>query len=121
MSASSSASTAPSLPSFLVHLRNELKAALRAKDRGRLPVIRAVLADVTNASKTAQPISTDKQLKKRMLKKATTYRQAVEEYRKAGRSDLVKEAENEIEILERYAAQIEVPPSNHNIQEQSMA
>ena len=107
-----SSDSALSSPTFIIHLRNELKAALRAKDTGRLPVIRAVLADVTNASKTAQPISTDKQLKKRMLKRAMACRRAAEEYQKAGRLDLIKSAENEIEILEQYAEQIKVPVTN---------
>ena len=103
---------AQSSPAFLLHLRNELKAALRAKDVGKLPVLRAILADVTNASKTAQPIATDKQLKKRILRRATACRAAALEFQKAGRSDLSKGEQNEAEILEYYAAQIEIPTTN---------
>ena len=119
--ATPSADSAPSSPTFLIHLRNELKTALRAKDTGRLPVIRALLADVTNASKTAQPIATDKQLKKRILKRATACRRAAEEYQRAGRSDLVKDAENEIRILEQYAAQIEVSVPSRSTHERTTA
>lgn len=105
--------SSPSSPAFLVHLRNELKVALRAKDVGRLPVLRAILADITNASKTAQPIATDKQLKKRMLRKAKDCRAAALDFQKAGRLDLSIGEQKEAEILEHYAAQIEIPMTNN--------
>src|ERR1051326_7942459 len=77
--ARSSAKAKPALPSYicaqcrlqssstddakrnptLSRLREDLKTAMRAKDAARLSVLRAVLANITNASKTNAPVKDD--------------------------------------------------------------
>ena len=80
---------------------------MKAKDTPRLSVLRAVLAEITNSSKTANPITTDLQLLS-LLKKRTSGDKAAEaEFREAGRGDLVAREEEQRRVLEEYAGGLE--------------
>lgn len=92
---------APTLP-LLATLKADLKTAMRAKDAPRLRVLRSVLAAVTNASKTATPVSTQPQLVALLLKQRATSTATATEFRAAGREDLVSKEEDEIAVLTEY-------------------
>jgi uncharacterized protein YqeY len=85
-----------------VKLRSDLKTAMKARDTARLTVLRATLAAITNASKTASPIQTDARLVALLRKQVAASRDAAEEAKGVGRDDLVAKEEGEIKVLEEY-------------------
>lgn len=97
-------SEAPPPPPLLAKLKNDLKTAMRAKDTNRLSVLRSVLAETLNASKTDKPIKTDVQLVSLLQKSARKAQEAAAEARDAGREDLVEKEEAQQRIFEEYAA-----------------
>ena len=100
-----SAST-PNAPTLLPRLREDLKTAMRSKDTPRLAVLRAIIADITNSTKTQSPISDDISLLSLLKKRISASRAAVEEFCQADRNDLVAKEEEQLKILEDYAGTI---------------
>lgn len=100
----SAEATPPPPPPLLSKLKDDLKAAMRAKDANRLAVLRSVLAATLNASKTDKPIKTDVQLVSLIQKSARKSQEAAAEARQAGREDLAEKEEAQQRILEEYAA-----------------
>ncbi|ODH20880.1 hypothetical protein ACO22_05776 [Paracoccidioides brasiliensis] len=100
-------STAPVTPPLLLKIKSDLKDAMRAKDTSRLNVLRALISETTNASKTSSPIKTDLQLLILMRKRAAALKDAKSEYNQAGRADLSDNADKEIQVLDGYASQVE--------------
>ncbi|KAH8889695.1 GatB/YqeY domain-containing protein, partial [Thozetella sp. PMI_491] len=89
-------------PPLLTKLKGDLKTAMRAKDTARLSVLRSVISGVNNASKTPSPVKTDVQLVALLRKTARSSQDAADEFRTAGRSDLVEKEEAQIKILNEY-------------------
>lgn len=77
---------------------------MRAKDQARLSVLRSVLADITNLSKTASPVKDDLTLLSLLRKRIGSAKGAVEEFQKANRADLVEKEQKQVDILEEYAS-----------------
>jgi len=98
--------TASSPPALLSRLRDDLKSAMRSKDAPRLVVLRSILADITNSSKTSSPINDDLSLLSLLKKRISSSRTTVEEFYKADRKDLVVKEEEQLRILEDYARQV---------------
>lgn len=99
------ASTA-SEPTVLPRLQSDLKTALRAKNKPALNVIRALQAEITNASKTAKPVTTDGALYlliRKQIKGSTT---ALQEFEAAKRDDLVQKEQEQLDVLRKYADEI---------------
>src|SRR5262245_51749597 len=71
-------------------LQPDLKTALRSKDKPRLAVLRALLAEITNASKTAKPIATDSHFYTLLARQIKSSNAAIEEFAAAKREDLVE-------------------------------
>jgi uncharacterized protein YqeY len=88
----------------LAKLREDLKGAMRAKDQARLSVLRSVLADITNLSKTSSPVKDDLALLSLLRKRIGSAKGAVEEFSKANRADLVDKEQKQVDILEEYAS-----------------
>jgi len=80
---------------------------MRSKDTPSLSVLRAVLADITNSSKTASPISTDSQLLRLLRKRASASQASIEEFKQAKRDDLAEKEAKELSVLERYVESLE--------------
>ncbi|KAK4100865.1 hypothetical protein N658DRAFT_496956 [Parathielavia hyrcaniae] len=95
---------APPPPPLLAKLKQDLKTAMRAKDANRLAVLRSVLAETLNRSKTDKPVSTDVQFVHLLQRSARKSQEAAAEARAAGREDLVEKEEAQQRILEEYAA-----------------
>src|SRR3954471_6261859 len=70
---------APASP-LLSKLRTDLKSAMRAKDTARLSVLRSLLADITNASKTSSPITNDVALLALLRKRISASQTATDEF-----------------------------------------
>lgn len=79
---------------------------MRAKDQARLSVLRSVLADITNLSKTSSPIKDDLTLLSLLRKRIGAAKGAVDEFTKANRTDLVEKEQKQVDILEEYASGI---------------
>jgi len=92
----------------LPKLRIDLKTAMQNKDKTRLLVLRTLLADITNASKTAKPVSSDRELYILLKKKIASASDAVEGFKKANRDDLVQKEEEQLAILKGYIGGIDV-------------
>jgi uncharacterized protein len=84
-----------------------MKTAMQNKDTNRLSVLRAILAQTLNASKTSSPINTDIQLLALLRKSANAGRAASEEFRGAGRQDLAEKEDLQVSIMEEYAGGVE--------------
>lgn len=97
-------STDPPDAPLLQKLKGELKAAMRAKDKPRLQVLRAVMSANLNASKTSSPITTDLQLVGLMRKLQQNGKDAISEASAAGREDLVEKEQQQVDILGEYVA-----------------
>ena len=72
----------------------------------RLAVLRAVLAEVTNAAKTDKPIKQDMQLVALLKKRAQASKDAVKEFESAKRPDLVEKENAQVTVLEEYASSV---------------
>jgi uncharacterized protein YqeY len=80
---------------------------MRAKDTNRLDVLRGVLAEITNASKTDNPPTTDVHILSIIRKARTKSEGSAQEFEGAGREDLAEKEKAQIAILEEYAGQVE--------------
>ncbi|OQO05360.1 hypothetical protein B0A48_09128 [Cryoendolithus antarcticus] len=94
-------------PPLLLKLRSDLKSALKARDAPRLAVLRSLLAEVTNQSKTASPLQTDMQLLSLLRKRQASAETAKQEFEKAGRGDLVEKEVEQEGILGEYVGSVE--------------
>ncbi|TAQ90241.1 hypothetical protein B7494_g1406 [Chlorociboria aeruginascens] len=85
----------------------DMKTAMQNKDSNRLSVLRALLSQALNASKTNTPIITDMQVLALLRKSTTASQAACEEFRSAGRQDLVDKEESQLKIMQEYAGAVE--------------
>jgi hypothetical protein len=79
---------------------------MRARDTARLSVLRGVLADITNSTKTATPIKDDIALLALLKKRIYTSKHSIQEFSQADRKDLVTKEEEQLGVLEEYAGQV---------------
>ncbi|KAK5167181.1 uncharacterized protein LTR77_007911 [Saxophila tyrrhenica] len=94
-------------PPLLLKIRKDLKNAMKDKDTNRLNVLRGLLADVTASAKTNRPIKTDMELLSILRKRAASAKQASNEFKAAGREDLVEREDGQAKVLEEYAGDVE--------------
>ena len=119
-------------PPLLARIRDDLKVAMRAKDKARcvfilqckwprvngieflsrLDVLRAVISETNNAAKTPNPIQTDVQLLSLLRKRASASKDAAQQFADANRPDLKEKEDTQITILEQYAGQVETMSSD---------
>jgi uncharacterized protein YqeY len=81
---------------------------MRAKDTNRLSVLRSILAEVTNLSKTNSPIKKDVQLLALLRKRASAAKIAADEFKTHHRLDLAEKEDIQGKILAEYAGRVEV-------------
>lgn len=86
----------------LLNLKNEVKIAMRAKDKIKLSVVKDILAQVVNASKTKAPVQSDNQVYTLLRGSIAKREDSAKSYREHARLDLAEIEENEIEILKQY-------------------
>jgi uncharacterized protein YqeY len=91
---------------ILGRLKTDLKDAMRAKDKQRLNVLRSLMAEITNASKTAKPVDSDAKLLALLKKQAVAAEKAVEEFESAQRPDLVEKERAQLQVLQAYHGEI---------------
>jgi uncharacterized protein YqeY len=85
-----------------------MKSAMQNKDSNRLSVLRSLLSQTLNASKTSNPVNTDMKMLALLRKSANASRAASEEFKNAGRLDLAEKEESQVKIMEEYAGGVEL-------------
>jgi len=88
--------------SLLTTLNDDMKAAMKAKDKATLTVIRMLKAAVQNEEiKLGKPLDEDGELT--ILSREMKQRnESLAEFKKAGRDDLVDKINQEILVVEKY-------------------
>ena len=74
----------------------------------RLNVLRALISEVNNATKTPRPIESDQGLFQLIRKRTEAVKAASEEYVQQKRDDLKEQADAEIAILQEYSSKLQV-------------
>ena len=86
-------------------IQEELKSAMLAKDETKVSVMRLLLSSVKNfeiGKEGADYTATEEEILKVIAKEAKQRKDSIEEYKKAGREELVSKEEAELKILESY-------------------
>jgi len=89
----------------LLNLKNEVKIAMKAKDKVKLSVVKDVLAQILNASKTKTPVQTDSQVYNVLRSSIAKRQDSAKSYRDHDRPDLAETEESEIQVLQSYIPQ----------------
>lgn len=71
------------------------------------PLPQSLLAEITNASKTSNPPTTDLHILALITKTRSKSADSVAEFRAAGREDLAEREAGQIAVLDSYASQVE--------------
>jgi uncharacterized protein YqeY len=93
--------------SLLDRLNDDLKQAMRDKDKVRLRTLRSVRAALQNKEIDQRTDGAEGTLSEQeqlaVLRKQVSQREdSIEQYREAGRDDLVQKEQEEIDVLEEY-------------------
>lgn len=103
----STTTTTTSAPPLLLKIRNDMKTAMRAKDTNRLNALKALLADVTNASKTSKPITTDMHVLSLLRKRSSAAKEAAQSFQDASRPDLKEKEDAQAKVFNEYVGEVE--------------
>ncbi|MBS4022578.1 MAG: GatB/YqeY domain-containing protein [Dethiobacter sp.] len=90
---------------MLEKIREEMKLAMKAGEKQRLSTIRLLLSAIKNESIEKRRELEESEILTVVQREVKQRRNAVEEYIKGKRDDLVQEAKEEIAILESYLPQ----------------
>jgi len=87
-------------------IRDEMKAAMIAKDQVRLDVLRGIISAFTNelVAKKRKPSEelTDEEAQTVISRIAKQRKESIDQFKKANREDLVKEEEDQFKYIEVY-------------------
>lgn len=85
-------------------LTEDMKQAMKDRENGklRLSVIRMVRANIKNLEINEKKELNDEEVLSVLMKEVKMRQDSLEEFQKAGRSELVSQAEEEIKILKKY-------------------
>ncbi|UTR09351.1 GatB/YqeY domain-containing protein [Evansella sp. LMS18] len=87
---------------LLDKLNQDMKEAMRNKEKQRLSVIRSVKASLQNESIKLGKEITDEEALSVLSREMKQRKESLHEFEQANRSDLVEKTELEIELLEEY-------------------
>lgn len=83
-------------------LINDMKLAMKSRDQVRLDTIRFMLSQLKNlAIDKGEPL-TDTEVQKAIAKQVKQQNEVIDQYRQAGRQDLVDEETAQVKVLETY-------------------
>ena len=83
----------------------DMTVAMKAKDAARTSTLRMLKAAIMNREKEGGDALTDEDVTKLLRSQMKQRRDSVEQYRKAGRQDLVDKEQAELAIIETYLPQ----------------
>ncbi len=87
---------------FLEKIDGDLKAAMKGKDEVRLKTLRMLKSDLIYKGKERGGDLTDEDILAVLTSAAKRRTEAIEEYRRGGRDDLVAEESAEFEIIKEF-------------------
>ncbi|MFT5352359.1 MAG: hypothetical protein ACI9GH_000207 [Candidatus Paceibacteria bacterium] len=91
-------------------IREDIKGAMKAKDATRLTVLRGLLSAFTNElvanGKTPQDELPDQEVLAVIKRGSKQRKDAIDQFTKGGRTDLVENEEKELNILEEFLPQM---------------
>lgn len=87
---------------MLTKIQDDMKQAMKAGDKKRLGTIRMLIAAIKNESIDKRAELSDEDIITVVQREIKQRRNAIEEFKKGNRDDLVQENEAEITILEAY-------------------
>jgi hypothetical protein len=91
--------------SILDQLNDDMKAAMKAKDKDRLTTIRMIKSTIQN-EEIAKGSTLDADEELAILSREKKQRlESLEEFKKANRDDLVEKIEAELEVVDQYLPQ----------------
>lgn len=88
--------------SLAERLQQDMKSALKNKEKEKLSTIRMVRAAIKKAEIDHKGPLNDEQIIEVIMREVKQRKDAVQEYEKAGRHDLVEKEKEELQILETY-------------------
>lgn len=83
-------------------LTEDMKHAMKNKEKLRLAVIRMVRANIRNVEIDDKKELTDDEVLKVLMKEVKMRKDSLEEFKKAERTDLIEQTEQEIKVLQKY-------------------
>lgn len=90
---------------LIEQLTADMHALMKSGDKFSLSVVRFILAAVKNVAIALRTPLTDEQVLDVLVREVKQRREAIEEFAKSGRTDLVAQYEAEIAIMQRYMPQ----------------
>jgi uncharacterized protein YqeY len=90
-------------------ITSDLTAAMKAKDANRLSTLRMVKANLMNRQIEKGGDLTDDEVTKALQSLVKQRRDSVEQYEKAGRTELAQKEQVEISVIEEYLPQAASP------------
>ncbi|KAK6507056.1 hypothetical protein TWF481_005508 [Arthrobotrys musiformis] len=107
---SDAAAAPPAPPQLLLALRQDLKTAMKAKDREKLNVVKAILAEISNAgmAQPPRPVKNDMDILKILQSMEKKHNVAIDSFKSAERQDLVDKEQLQLDIVKEYSGRVEV-------------
>ncbi|EPS42681.1 hypothetical protein H072_3327 [Dactylellina haptotyla CBS 200.50] len=104
------ASAKPAPPPLLTKLRADMKDAMKKKEKEKLNVVKAILAEISNAGMTnpPQPVKNDLDILKILQAIEKKHNVAIASFETADRKDLADKEKYQLEVVKGYAGQVEV-------------
>ena len=87
---------------FLVRIQEDLKVAIKARDKGRVNALRMLITALKNAELEEREALSEEQELAILGSYARRCRESIGEFEKAGREDLLEESRAELEIVMAY-------------------
>lgn len=87
-----------------LQLTDDMKQAMRDRDAFRLGTIRYVLSEIKN-EEIDHGEQTDEQIQKLLASQVKKMKDAIEDFKKGNRQDLIDEEEKRIQIIQAYLPQ----------------
>lgn len=107
--------------SLLTTINEDIKTAMKAKDKETLAVLRMLKAAFQNEQiKTGKELSEDEELTL-LSREMKQRRESLAEFQQAGREDLVEQTQEAIKIVEKYLPQQLTEDELHTIVSEAIA
>jgi uncharacterized protein len=90
---------------MLARLEADLKTAMKSGDRRRVATLRLLLSALKNERIQAQRNLTDEEIEAAIRRAVKQRREAIEQYERGGRRDLVEAETEELAVLQGYLPQ----------------
>jgi uncharacterized protein len=94
-----------SLPRMLSRIEEDVKSAMKAGDKRRVSTLRLLLSALKNEKIREQRALTNEEIEAAIRRAVKQRKEAIEQYERGGRADLVAAEKEELAILEGYLPQ----------------